>query len=186
MILVVYVLQPVRGTGARHPWKHPFHHLVPWNGCPTYDEYVAARSESTPNDGTPKDGTPVDALEATRRAAHEATARRAHSEAAELWSQAVALDRDGGGGGEGHRGGRDDDSGVRQSDLLLELARSTARAGNTLAAWRVCCTVADIARSRADGAAMADAAVVLRGVSDFALTRQIRSEERRVGKECPV
>jgi DNA-binding CsgD family transcriptional regulator len=95
-------------------------------------------------------------LDATVRRAQEATARRAHADAAALWGQAVALS-----GADG------------SSDLLLELARSQARAGRTVAAWQTCTGVADLARSRADAAAMADAAVVLRGVSDFTLQAEI-------------
>lgn len=97
-------------------------------------------------------------LESTVHRAHEATARRAHTEAVELWDRAVRLS---------------DADGIRPTELLLELARSQARAGLTAAAWQTCTAVADLARSRRDAAAMADAAVVLRGISDFTLQAEI-------------
>ncbi|MET4637302.1 LuxR C-terminal-related transcriptional regulator [Mycetocola sp. 2940] len=97
-------------------------------------------------------------LETAVRRAQEATARREHAQAAELWDAAVALSA-------GH--------GIRSTDLLLEKARSQARAGRTAVAWHTCTAIADLARSRADAAAMADAAVVLRGVMDFALQAEI-------------
>ncbi|MBG6214773.1 DNA-binding CsgD family transcriptional regulator [Cryobacterium sp. CAN_C3] len=103
------------------------------------------------------DNTGAD-VEATVYAANKATAQRAHAEAAALWSRAIALAATGG---------------SRSTDLLLGLARSAARAGHTAAAWRACSAVADLARFRADAAAMADAAVVLRGVYDFGLRAQI-------------
>ncbi|WP_434620653.1 hypothetical protein [Arthrobacter sp. A5] len=95
----------------------------------------------------------------TLRLAREATARRSHAEAVDLWNDAISL--------------LDNSAEVSQTALLLELARSRYRAGDTTGAWRTCCAVADVARSTADAAAMADAAAVMRGVADFALAAQI-------------
>ena len=104
------------------------------------------------------DNAPASA-EATLRAAREATARRAHADATDLWERAVSLN--------------DAADGIPSTELLLDLARSQARAGRTVDAWRTCTVIADLARARADAAAMADAAVVLRGVADFALQAEI-------------
>lgn len=113
-----------------------------------YDEGVTASS-----------GKGSASFEATLRAAHEATARRAHAEATDLWERAIALD--------------DSADGIQNTALLLALAGSQVRAGRTVAAWRTCTAVADKARGLKEPAAMADAAVVLRGTSDFAMQAEI-------------
>lgn len=64
---------------------------------------------------------------------------------------------------------------VREVDVLLALARSRFHAGYIAAAWEACSAVADLARETGDGAAMADAAVVLHGVTLSTVQPQIHA-----------
>lgn len=70
---------------------------------------------------------------------------------------------------------QDPGSPVRKVDLVLALARSRFRAGNVASAWEACDAVADIARESGDGAAMADAAVVLHGISLSSVQAQVHA-----------
>ncbi len=64
------------------------------------------------------------------------------------------------------------DDGVR-AELLLDLARCQFRSGAVESAWRSCQAAADIGRAATDGALVADAAIVLRGVTHSPLTKEI-------------
>jgi hypothetical protein len=66
------------------------------------------------------------------------------------------------------------DDGVR-AELLLDLARCQFRSGAVESAWLSCQAAADIGRAANDGALVADAAIVLRGVTHSPLTKQIHA-----------
>ncbi len=64
------------------------------------------------------------------------------------------------------------DDGIR-AELLLDLARCQFRSGAVELAWLSCQAAADIGRAAGDGALVADAAIVLQGVKNSPLTKQI-------------
>jgi DNA-binding CsgD family transcriptional regulator len=113
-------------------------------------------------------------MEAAIRAARVASARRAHAEASTLLSRAhaeastllsTAIEH------------VDETvpSPIRKVDLLLELARSRCLAGNVALAWETCNAAADIARETGDGPAMADAAIVIRGITNSPVRAQVHA-----------
>jgi DNA-binding CsgD family transcriptional regulator len=102
-------------------------------------------------------------IEAVIRAARAASARRAHAEASTLLSTAVELVDE------------TAPSPIRKVDLLLELARSRFHAGNVALAWKACDAAADVARETGDGPAMADAAVVIRGITNSPIRAQVHA-----------
>lgn len=102
-------------------------------------------------------------LEAAIRAARAASARRAHAEASTLLSTAIELVDE------------TTPSPIRKVNLLLELARSQFHAGNVALAWKACNAAADIARETGDAPAMADAAVVVRGITNSPIRAQVHA-----------
>jgi DNA-binding CsgD family transcriptional regulator len=102
-------------------------------------------------------------IAAAIRAARAASARRAHCEASALLSTAIQLVDE------------TAPAPLRKVDLLLELARSRFHAGNVALAWRTCNVAADIARETGDGPAMADAAVVIRGITNSPVRAQVHA-----------
>lgn len=113
---------------------------------------------------TGRPGSPADTVAAAVRAARAATARRAYDEAAALFRTAVGF------------ADETDKAAAppfRKVDLLIELARSCFHAGNLALAWEACNEAAGIARSVEDGAAMAEAALVLRGVANSPVKAQV-------------
>jgi DNA-binding CsgD family transcriptional regulator len=102
-------------------------------------------------------------LEAAIRAARVASARRSHAEASTLLSTAIELVDE------------TTPSPIRKVDLLLELARSRFHAGNVALAWKACNAAADIARATGDGPVMADAAVVIRGITNSPIRAQVHA-----------
>jgi DNA-binding CsgD family transcriptional regulator len=102
-------------------------------------------------------------IETAIRAARAASARRAHAEASTLLCTAIELV---------------DETAfppLRKVDLLLELANSRFHAGNVALAWKACNAAADIARETGDGPAMADAAVVIRGITNSPVMAQVHA-----------
>ncbi|MDQ0821002.1 DNA-binding CsgD family transcriptional regulator [Arthrobacter sp. V4I6] len=108
-------------------------------------------------------GRSAETFEAAIRAAREASARRAHAEASTLLCTAIELIDE------------TAPSPIRKVDLLLELATSRFHAGNVVLAWKTCSAAADIARETGDGPAMADAAVVLRGITYSPVRAQLHA-----------
>jgi DNA-binding CsgD family transcriptional regulator len=62
---------------------------------------------------------------------------------------------------------------AQQPELLLELARCEFRSGAVEEAWRSCQIAADLGRATGEGAVVADAATVLRGISNSPVTAAI-------------
>lgn len=62
---------------------------------------------------------------------------------------------------------------AQRPELLLELARCEFRSGAVEEAWRSCQAAADLGRATGDGAVVADAATVLRGISNSPVTAAI-------------
>ncbi|NYJ33469.1 ATP-binding protein [Nocardiopsis aegyptia] len=104
-------------------------------------------------------GDAARALDVTRRAAERARRRFAYEQAAYQYERALALPA-----AAPHRAG-----------LLLELARCRFRSGAVEAAWNDCCAAANLARADGDGEGLADAAVVLRGVTNSPLTSRVHA-----------
>jgi DNA-binding CsgD family transcriptional regulator len=104
-------------------------------------------------------GDAARALEVTRRAAERARRRFAFEQAAHQYERALALPR----------------AAPHRVPLLLELARCRFRSGAVDAAWAACSEAANLARADGDGTAMADAAVVLRGVTNSPLTARVHA-----------
>ncbi|MFI6482771.1 ATP-binding protein [Nonomuraea sp. NPDC050663] len=94
-------------------------------------------------------GSP-DAIQVTLKAAEQSRARLAYEHAAFQLGQALRLMPES----------------PQRLEALLELARCEFRSGAVSAAWRSCREAADLARSLGDAAAMADAAIVVRGLSN--------------------
>ncbi|MFH8935496.1 ATP-binding protein [Streptomyces griseosporeus] len=105
----------------------------------------------------------ADALAATRAAADRASAQLAHEHAAFQFRQALGLlplvD-----GGEAQR-----------PELLLELARCAFRSGAVDEAWRACKEAADLGRAAGDARVVADAATVVRGITNSPLTAELHA-----------
>lgn len=102
-------------------------------------------------------GLLAEALEATVSAARAAGRRLAYEQAADLYRRALELSPTG------------------HQELVLELARSEFRAGSVAAAWRSCQRAADLARARGDAATLAEAALVVRGLSNDPVCDQIHA-----------
>ncbi len=96
------------------------------------------------------------ARDATLAAARQARAQLAFEHAATQFRAALEL-------------GPDD------PELLLELAAAEYRAGAVERAWESCRAAADIGRSRGDAVIMADAATLLRGVTESSVTPRIHA-----------
>jgi DNA-binding CsgD family transcriptional regulator len=97
----------------------------------------------------------------TLRAAERARAQLAHEDAAYQYRAALDLLP------------RVDDG--ARARLLLDLAGCQFRAGSVDAAWRSCQEAADLGRAAGDAAVLADAATVLRGITDSPVTAQIHA-----------
>ncbi len=102
-------------------------------------------------------------LEHALQTAHTASARRDHATASACLASAFTL-----------LDGLDPVPAARTA-VLLELAGSHLRAGHVALAWDACRMAADAARDTADWAAMADAAVVLRGTGSSSVTAQVHA-----------
>jgi DNA-binding CsgD family transcriptional regulator len=101
------------------------------------------------------------ALEVTRRAAERARNQFAYEHAAFQCRQALELLRLLPGG-----------AGLR-AELLLELARCQLLSGAVEEAWQSCREAADLGRAAGDAAVVADAATVLRGITNSPVTQQL-------------
>ncbi|MFF9625033.1 ATP-binding protein [Streptomyces griseosporeus] len=105
----------------------------------------------------------ADALAATRAAADRAGAQLAHEHAAFQYRQALGLlplvE-----GGEAQR-----------PQLLLELARCAFRSGAVGEAWRACREAAALGRAAGDATVVADAATVVRGITNSPLTAELHA-----------
>jgi DNA-binding CsgD family transcriptional regulator len=108
-------------------------------------------------------GRSAEPMQAAIRAARVASARREYAEASALLCTAIDLVDE------------TPPSPIRKVDLLLELARSRFHAGNVALAWEACNAAADIARETGDGPAMADAAVVIRGITNSPVKAQVHA-----------
>jgi hypothetical protein len=105
----------------------------------------------------------AEALEATLRAAERARSQLAYEHAAYQYRAALDLLPLVPG------------SPVRPPDLLLDAARCEFRSGAVEEAWRTCCAAADFGRADGDGATVADAATVLRGITNSPVTGEIHA-----------
>jgi DNA-binding CsgD family transcriptional regulator len=104
---------------------------------------------------------PEPALRATLQAARQADRQLAYEHAADQFRSALALIGDA--------------SSPERAGVLLELARCEVRSGAVDAAWRSCQAAAGIGRAIASADIVADAATVLRGLSNSATTPQIHA-----------
>lgn len=111
-------------------------------------------------------GGAEEALEVTRRAAAQARSQLAYEHAAFQCRQALELLPllPGGAG--------------RRAELLLELARDQFRSGAVDEAWQSCREAADLGRAAGAPATVADAATVLRGITNSPVTRQLHALSR--------
>jgi DNA-binding CsgD family transcriptional regulator len=66
-------------------------------------------------------------------------------------------------------------SAIRRRDLLLDVARCEFRSGAVEDAWRSCRAAADLGRADGDAATVADAATVLRGITNSSVTGEIHA-----------
>ncbi|WP_405393786.1 ATP-binding protein [Microbispora hainanensis] len=108
-----------------------------------------------------RQGGEAEALTVTLRAAERARGRLAYEDAAYQYRAALGLLP------------RADDG--TRARLLLDLAGCEFRAGAVDAAWRCCQEAADLGRAAGDAAVLADAATVLRGVTDSSVTPRIHA-----------
>lgn len=102
------------------------------------------------------------ALEATLRAARRARRQLNYEHAAVQYREALRLLPI-------------SESPVRRQDLLLELARCEFRSGAVAAAWQSCLQAADLGRAAEDGATVADAATVVRGITNDPVCDEVHS-----------
>lgn len=135
---------------------------------PTERQELHARAASAVSDGPIetvahhlRQGGEAEALTVTLRAAERARGRLAYEDAAYQYRAALDLLP------------RADDG--TRARLLLDLAGCEFRAGAVDAAWRCCQEAADLARVAGDAVVLADAATVLRGVTDSSVTPQIHA-----------
>ena len=135
---------------------------------PTERQELHARAASAVGDGPIetvahhlRQAGGAQALEVTLRAAERARGRLAHEDAAYQYRAALDLLPRA-------------DEGAR-ARILLDLAGCEFRAGAVDAAWCSCREAADLGRATGDGAVLADAATVLRGVTDSSVTAQIHA-----------
>jgi DNA-binding CsgD family transcriptional regulator len=108
-------------------------------------------------------GGAAEALSVTRRAAARARSQLAYEHAAFQYREALGLL------------GLMPDGAAYRAELLLELARCEFRSGAVDDAWRSCLGAADLGRAAGDGATLADAAIVLRGITNSPVTPQIHA-----------
>lgn len=106
---------------------------------------------------------PAEAVEAAIHAARVAGACRDHAAESIFLSRAIALVEE------------TVSLPVRKVDLLLELARSQFHAGDVARSWKTCGAAADIGRGTGDGPVMADAAIVLRGITKSSVMAQVHA-----------
>jgi DNA-binding CsgD family transcriptional regulator len=104
-----------------------------------------------------------DALQVTREAATRARNQLAYEHAAFQYREALRL----------LPLVRAGDS--LRAELLLDLARCEFRSGAVENAWRSCQAAADVGRATGDAGAVADAATVLRGITNSPVTAQIHA-----------
>jgi DNA-binding CsgD family transcriptional regulator len=104
-------------------------------------------------------GDPGEALRVTREAATRARSQLAYEHAAFQYREALGLAR-----GDAVRAG-----------LLLDLAWCEFRSGAVEDAWRSCRAAADLGRAAGDAAVVADAATVLRGITNSPVTTEIHA-----------
>ncbi|MEV4299104.1 helix-turn-helix transcriptional regulator [Microbispora rosea] len=135
---------------------------------PTERQELHARAASAVADGPIetvahhlRQGGEAEALTVTLRAAERARGRLAYEDAAYQYRAALDLLP------------RADDG--TRARLLLDLAGCEFRAGAVDAAWRCCHEAADLGRAAGDAAVLADAATVLRGVTDSSVTPRIHA-----------
>ncbi|MDP9847032.1 ATP-binding protein [Streptosporangium lutulentum] len=106
-------------------------------------------------------GNAEEALRATRTAATRARAQLAYEHAAFQYRAALDLLT------------LVPYGAAQRPELLLELARCEFRSGAVEEAWRSCQAAADLGRATGGGAVVADAATVLRGISNSPVTAAI-------------
>ncbi|MFF5233409.1 ATP-binding protein [Dactylosporangium sp. NPDC000521] len=135
---------------------------------PVERQELHARAASTAGDAPVetvahhlRQGGVAEALTVTLRAAEQARARLAYEDAAYQYRAALEL-----------RPRADDGTRAR---LLLDLAGCEFRAGAVDAAWRCCQEAADLGRAAGDATVLADAATVLRGITDSSVTAQVHA-----------
>jgi DNA-binding CsgD family transcriptional regulator len=102
-----------------------------------------------------------EALQATLEAARRARGQLAYEHATFQYREALALLP------------LLPDSPVRRQDLLLDLARCEFRSGAVTEAWASCRAAADLGRAAGEGATVADAATVVRGLTHSAMCEEI-------------
>jgi DNA-binding NarL/FixJ family response regulator len=123
-------------------------------------------------------GRAEEALRATRVAAAQARDQLAYEHAAFQYREALAL-------GPLVRGGD-----AWRAELLLESARCDFRAGAVDDAWRSCREAARLGRAMRDATVVADAATVLRGITNSPVTAEIHALSREalamIGGTDPV
>ncbi|WP_344081249.1 ATP-binding protein [Luedemannella helvata] len=119
-----------------------------------------------------------EALAVTRQAAHRARSQLAYEHAAFQYREALTLLPLITGGA------------AERATLLLDAAHCALRAGAVEDAWRSCREAADVGRATAAPAIVADAAVVLRGITNSPLTAQVHALSREalglIGESDPV
>jgi hypothetical protein len=106
-------------------------------------------------------GEAPQALRATLQAARRASGQLAYEHAAFQYRQALALLP------------LLSTAPVRPQDLLLDLARCQFRSGAVKDAWASCRAAADLGRAAGDGATVADAAAVVRGLTHSPMCDEI-------------
>ncbi|MGI5290258.1 ATP-binding protein [Nonomuraea polychroma] len=123
-------------------------------------------------------GGAEDALDVTSQAAARARGQLAYEHAAVQYRQALGLL------------GLVPGGVARRADLLLELSRCEFRSGAVEDAWRSCREAADLGRAAGDGTTVADAATVLRGITNSPITPQVHAMCREalvmLGEADPV
>ncbi|HET6211296.1 MAG TPA: hypothetical protein VFE14_00335, partial [Micromonosporaceae bacterium] len=120
----------------------------------------------------------ADALAATLRAARSAGSQLAYEQAAYQYGQALDLLP------------LLADPPVTRQALLLELAGCTFRAGAVADAWQTCRAAADLGRARGDAVTIAQAALIVRGLTNDPICDQIHALCREalavLGTDDPV
>lgn len=81
-------------------------------------------------------------------------------------------------------------AGTTRAELLLELARCEFRSGAVADAWRTCQAAADLGRAHGDATTVAEAALIVRGLSNDPICDQIHALSREaltmIGTDHPV
>lgn len=104
-------------------------------------------------------GGAAEALKATLEAAARARSQLAYEHAAFQYREALNLVS----------------GSSERAQVLLELARCEFRSGAVEDAWRSCREAADVGRAEGDSTVVADAAIVLRGITNSPVTAQIHA-----------